>query len=254
MVNIFVSSQAARFGIGRLGVASLSVLAHVGFITIAAVESGRATSLLGAAPNVVPTEHVLYVNSRALTHNAAVIHRNALARSGATAKVAKYLVPDMSRLQIAVDASVAAMPKVAAAGVDLDIGAPKSDPNDFGPVNTQELIKSGASYALAHPGPQGAYTSDIVERTAWPVEDNPHPRYPDQMQRQGVEASFLVQFVVDSTGRVDAKTLDFPKTTHPAFLKAVRDALLRSRYLPAELAGIRVRQLVQQQFTFVIAR
>jgi protein TonB len=235
-----------------MGVASLSVLAHVGFITIAAVESGHPTGLLGTAPSVVPTEHVLFVNARALSHNASVIHRHVLGH--AAAKVAKLLVPDMTRLQVAVDASLTAMPKVATVPLDLDIGAPKSDPNDFGPVNTQDLVKSGASYALAHPGPQGAYTSDVVERTAWPVEDNPHPHYPDQLQRQGVEASFLVQFVVDSTGRVDAKTLDFPKTTHPAFLKAVRDALLRSRFLPAELAGIRVRQLVQQQFTFVIAR
>jgi hypothetical protein len=38
------------------------------------------------------------------------------------------------------------------------------------------------------------------------------------------------------------------------FLRAVKEALLRSRYLPAELAGTRVRQLVQQQFSFVIVR
>jgi protein TonB len=230
----------------------LSVLAHVGFVTVAAMESGRPAGLLGAAPNVVPTEHVTYVTPRVLTHDAAVIKSAAL--GPAAAKVARLVVPDMTKLQVAVDATLAVMPKVADVPIDLDIGAPKSDPNEFGPVNTQDLVKLGASYALAHPGPQGAYTSDIVERTAWPVEDNPHPRYPDQLQRQGVEASFLVQFVVDSTGRVDEKTLDFPKSTHPAFLKAVRDALLRSRFLPAELAGIRVRQLVQQQFTFVIAR
>jgi protein TonB len=187
-----------------------------------------------------------------LTHDAAVIKSNVVGH--AAARVAKLLVPDLNKLQVAVDATLAVMPKVADVPVDLDIGAPKTNPNDFGPVNTEDLVKSGASYALAHPGPQGAYTSDVVERTAWPVEDNPHPRYPAQMQRQGVEATFLVQFVVDSTGRVDEKTLDFPKTTHPAFLKAVRDALLRSRFLPAELAGVRVRQLVQQQFTFVIAR
>src|SRR5881398_268972 len=169
MVNTFVSSQAARFGLGRIGVTSLSVLAHVGILTVAAVESGRPTGLLGAAPNVVPTEHVTFVTPRVLTHDAAVIKSNAVGH--AVAKVVKLLVPDLTKLQVVVDATLAVMPKVADVSVDLDIGAPKTDPNDFGPVNTQDLVKSGASYALAHPGPQGAYTSDIVERTAWPVQD-----------------------------------------------------------------------------------
>jgi TonB family protein len=109
-------------------------------------------------------------------------------------------------------------------------------------------------YALSHPGRDGAYTSDVVERIAWPHRDNPRPRYPSELQRAGVEGSFFVQFVVDSTGKVDEKTLAFPRDAQPGFLRAVKDALLRSRFFPAELAGMRVRQLVQQQFTFVIAR
>jgi protein TonB len=251
MLHTFVSSQAARFGIGRFGVASLSVLAHAGLITVAAAASGRHASFY-STPNIVPTEHLIFVKSRVLTHNADIIRRSAFAH--AAAKVASLLVPDLSKLRVAVDASIAAIPKVAEEPIELDIGAKVSDPRDFAPINTQDLVRSSTTWALSHPGPEGAYTSDVVERSAWPQQDNPHPRYPESLQRQGVEASFVVQFVIDSTGRVDAKTLDFPKETHPAFLKAVRDALLRSRYLPAELAGMRVRQLVQQQFTFVIAR
>jgi len=251
MLHTFVSTQAARLGFGRFGVASLSVIAHAGLITVAAVASGHQASLY-STPNIVPSEHLLFVKTPALTRNADIIRNSGLAH--VAAKVAKLLVPDLTKLQVAVDASLATIPKVAEVAIDLDYGTKTTDPRDFGEINTQDLVKSGTSWALAHPGAQGAYTSDIVERTAWPQADNPHPRYPEQMQRQGIEATFVVQFVVDSTGKVDAKTLDFPKETHPAFLKAVRDALLRSRYLPAELAGIRVRQLVQQQFSFVIAR
>lgn len=251
MVHAFISAQATRWGIGRIGVVSFSVLAHASLITIAAVESGRQTAIFGT-PNLVPSEHLTYIHTAALTHNAAAIRKGGVAN--AAVKAAKLLVPDLAKLRVAVDASLAAVPKVAEVAVDLDIGAPKNDPNDFGTVDTKELLKTGSTWALSHPGPNNAFTADVVERVAWPQQDNPHPRYPDAMQRQGVEASFTVQFVVDSTGRVDAKTLDFPKQTHPAFLKAVKDALLRSRYFPAELAGIRVRQLVQQQFTFVIAR
>ena len=109
-------------------------------------------------------------------------------------------------------------------------------------------------WALSHPGRGNAYDAEVVERIAWPQRDNPRPRYPEMLKRQGVEGSFLVEFVVDSTGRVDEKTMSFPSSAHPMFLKAVRDALLRSRYFPAELAGMRVRQMVQQQFSFVLVR
>src|SRR5689334_9327719 len=105
MVNTFVSSQAARFGIGRIGVASLSILAHVGFITVAAVESGR-PAVFSTASNIVPSEHLLFVDTKALTHDAAVIKKNAIGH--AVAKVAKLLVPDLGKLRVAVDASLAA--------------------------------------------------------------------------------------------------------------------------------------------------
>jgi TonB family protein len=146
------------------------------------------------------------------------------------------------------------MPAVPDALADIDFSGRITDTHDFSDADTKSLLGGSAMYALSHPGRDGAYTSDVVERIAWPHRDNPRPRYPSELQRAGVEGSFYVQFVVDSTGKVDEKTLAFPKDAQPGFLRAVKDALLRSRFFPAELAGMRVRQLVQQQFTFVIAR
>ena len=59
-----------------------------------------------------------------------------------------------------------------------------------------------------------------------------------------MEADFTVMFVVDSTGRVDDGTVEVPRDVHRLFADAVRYALSRSRYLPAQLAGRPVRQLV----------
>ena len=162
------------------------------------------------------------------------------------------IVPDLNQLRIAVDASLATLPQIATA--DLDIKARGSDPKDFGDINTGELLGGSVMWAITHPGKGGAYSAAVVEKIAWPEKGNPKPRYPETLQRQGVEGSFVVEFVVDSTGEVDEKTLNFPRATHPMFLRAVRDALLHSRYFPAELAGVRVRQLVQQQFSFVLVR
>jgi protein TonB len=216
---------------------------------MAVITSGRTVSL-DYLPHIAPAEELIFIKPHDIEHRALTIRRGALAR--AAMKAATLIMPDLSRLRVAVDASLAAIPSIP--DVNLDVTARTSDAHDFGEVKTAELLAGSVIWALSHPGKDGAYTSDIVEKVAWPQRDNPRPRYPDALKRQGVEGSFVVEFVVDSTGRVDEKTMSFPTTTHPMFLRAVRDALLHSRFFPAELAGVRVRQLVQQQFSFVLIR
>ena len=87
-----------------------------------------------------------------------------------------------------------------------------------------------------------------------PYPDNPKPVYPPSMLSAGIETAFVVQFVVDTTGRVDDHSLKFPASAGRLFVDAVQRVLLRSRYRPAELGGRRVAQFVEQQFTFRIAR
>jgi TonB family protein len=101
----------------------------------------------------------------------------------------------------------------------------------------------------AHNGP---YDKTEVDRIVSPFTNNPKPIYPRRMERDGVETSFIAQFVVDSTGRVDEATMLFPPTVHPLFIDAVRESLRRARFHPAEVGGKRVPQLVEQQFTFVL--
>jgi hypothetical protein len=44
------------------------------------------------------------------------------------------------------------------------------------------------------------------------------------------------------------------KATHPEFVQAVREAMPKMRFRPAILGGYKVRQLVQQNFSFKIQR
>lgn len=252
MFHTFVSSQASRWGMARLGMASLSVLAHASLITFAVVESGHTTVAAGLPAATAPVENLRFVNVHDLSGERLAVRKGALAH--AARRTRPLLVPDLTKLHVAVDASLSAMAKVPDVNVDEDFAAHTTSADDFGKVDTRQLVDGSSVWALTHPGRYGAYTEEVVEKTAWPREDNPRPNYPETLKRAGVEGSFVVEFVVDSTGRVDPKTFSFPKAAHPAFLRAVRDCLLRSRYFPAELAGIRVRQLVSQQFTFVIAR
>jgi hypothetical protein len=100
----------------------------------------------------------------------------------------------------------------------------------------------------------GAYDREVVEKTVWPRPNNPRPSYPTSLLSAGVEAHVLARFVVDSTGRVNERSLVFPAGVHRLFVDAVKRSLLRSRFFPAELAGRRVSQHVIQEFIFRIER
>ncbi|HEX4683669.1 MAG TPA: energy transducer TonB, partial [Gemmatimonadaceae bacterium] len=76
------------------------------------------------------------------------------------------------------------------------------------------------------------------------------PRFPERLRDAGVEGSVLVQFVVDTTGRVEMSSIKVMTSTHELFTEAVRDALARFRFRPAELTGHRVEALAQMPFEF----
>ena len=79
------------------------------------------------------------------------------------------------------------------------------------------------------------------------------PAYPPDLQKAGIEGSATMRFVVDTLGGADSATIEVLAMTHPGFAAAVREALPRMRFQPAELGEIRVRQLVEQQFKFQLS-
>ena len=97
-------------------------------------------------------------------------------------------------------------------------------------------------------------TEDRVEKAVVAIPGTATPRYPSMLQTAGVEGSVRAQFVVDTLGRVEQGSFRGLDATHDLFTAAVRDALLRARFSPAEVGGRRVRQLVEQTFTFTIGR
>ena len=100
----------------------------------------------------------------------------------------------------------------------------------------------------------GAYSADLVEKAVAPRPGNPAPAYPASLRAAQLEGNVLARFVVDTTGRVEAASINFPEATHVLFADAVRQSLLRSRYLPAVLDDHAVRQLVEQRFAFTLTR
>lgn len=106
-------------------------------------------------------------------------------------------------------------------------------------------VVSGSSSAI--------YAANFVERhvVAMPGVS---PRYPQMLQQAGIEGEVTMRFVVDTLGRVEPGSAELLTSTHALFERAVRDALPRMRFVAAEAGGRKVRQLVEQPFSFAISR
>lgn len=88
-----------------------------------------------------------------------------------------------------------------------------------------------------------------------PAERDPlsaAPVYPEILRTNGIEGHVVAQYVIDTTGYADASSFRVMDTSHPLFTGAVREAIPGMHFRPAELGGKRVRQIVQQEFKFVI--
>lgn len=91
-----------------------------------------------------------------------------------------------------------------------------------------------------------------VEKPVTPLPAQQPPRYPEDLRQKAVEGEVLAQFVVDTTGMMMPGSFGVLRSTHPAFTAAVKQAVLRMRFHPAEVGGTRVRQVVEMPFIFGI--
>ena len=80
------------------------------------------------------------------------------------------------------------------------------------------------------------------------------PVYPPTLLAKSVEGATFVHYVVDTLGRVDTATIQVIRATHPEFAESVRLALGMMKFQPAVQSSRRVRQWVQQNFSFRINR
>ena len=138
-------------------------------------------------------------------------------------------------------------------------GLPSSPSAPIG--EEQQLIAKGAEptqeagdFQIPR-SPDGDKAYTVLEVDSAIVRDpaSAAPEYPAHLLREGIEGSAAVRFVVDSTGAVDTLTFRVLGATHADFAVAVRRALPFMHFRPAVQAGRRVRQLVEQSFSFKIS-
>jgi protein TonB len=138
---------------------------------------------------------------------------------------------------------------------DIDLNKKVIDESDFSGKGVAGGVAKGVEGGKA-PVVQSdqPYFEFQVEKPVVPAPGSTSPRYPDMLRQAGVEGEVLAQFVVDTTGRAEANSLKILKSSHDLFVQSVRNALPQMKFIPAEVGGRKVKQLVQQPFTFSISK
>ena len=135
----------------------------------------------------------------------------------------------------------------------VDVPLPTLGGADF----RRDPIGGSTSFGAGSPAPEGTYATfraDQVEKQVSLISGSASPKYPEGLRVAGVEGTVVARFVVDDEGRVEERTVTFVRSDNPLFDEAVRSALGRMRFTPAEIAGKKVRQLVEMPFVFALSR
>jgi outer membrane biosynthesis protein TonB len=143
-------------------------------------------------------------------------------------------------------------------GFGAGLGTPKLDPKkSFTPTDTStpgDLGTELQSSPNAPTIPKADSVLSILEVDSAATRDpaSAAPAYPLSLLKQNVQGSVYTQYVVDTNGFADTTSLKIVRSTHPEFTASVRAALPYMRFSAARLAGRKVRQLVEQEFSFKI--
>lgn len=135
----------------------------------------------------------------------------------------------------------------------IDVTGTVSTLDDFSPtrIGTASSIAGNDGVTGVGGAPLSA---DQVEKQVTVLPGAPPPRYPEVLRSSGVEGRVTASFVVDELGRAEEESIRFILSDNRLFEDAVRTALRRMRFTPAEVGGRKVRQLVQMPFVFALAR
>lgn len=168
-------------------------------------------------------------------------------------RAAEYLAPEPKpvgrateeRLQYVGMRAGTAPSGVETAG-DGDAGAVVAVPGMDENTESSELVEEVADEFVL---------SEIdVDSAVVPDPNSGGPEYPAGLLELRVEGIVLAKFVVDSFGLVTPGSFVSLESTHPAFTRAVDEAMARMKFRPAYVGEKRVPQLVVQSFAFRIAK
>ena len=220
----------------RVGGAIVSTIVHFALIALAVRATGlRATPVVPPPPHIEP----VFVDPSKITPRAT--SRPSTTTAEPTSPVPPPPITSVPRIDI----DVTGIPEP---GFAIDI----TRRGDFEALATVASRDTRGGSPNVSSG--SALPEHLVEKAVIAIPGTATPRYPTMLQSAGVEGDVRAQFIVDTLGRVEQGSVRVLDSTHDLFAAAVRDALNRARFKPAEAGGHKVRQLAEQVFTFRITK
>ncbi len=127
------------------------------------------------------------------------------------------------------------------------------DPRDFSGSGVQGGVFSGVEGGTGPVDLSVTFNEAMVDERPERLS-GPLPRYPEMLRQAGIEGSVMLEFVIDTAGRVEAALIKVLQSTNRAFEGPAKDVIRRSLYRPGRVRGQAVRVLVTQQIGFTIQR
>jgi TonB family protein len=131
--------------------------------------------------------------------------------------------------------------------------ADASPTRDVGSARDTSKTSPPAVPAPADRSKDSVFTEIEVDSAVVRSQLSAAPAYPLDLLAKHIEGTALVRYIVDTTGFADTESFTVIRTTDPGFARAVRDALPYMRFSPAKIGAKKVRQLVEQPFSFKIS-
>ena len=117
------------------------------------------------------------------------------------------------------------------------------------PVGSDTTQSDSTVGANTDPLSNSVYYDFQVEHEARQIGSE-SPEYPMDLASAGIAGECVVQFVVKLSGIPDPTTIRVLRSPHPLLSASVRTAVAKMVFIPAEIGGRRVNQLLQRTFSF----
>jgi protein TonB len=132
----------------------------------------------------------------------------------------------------------------------IDLGRPVTTGNEFmgGPRGRPD--GTGESGATGPGVASSVFTDAQVDKPVLLRPGARVPSYPEMLRGAGIAGTVIVEFVVDTLGRIEPGSMRTVQADHDLFSSAVERVMPTLRFIPAEAAGRKVRQLVRLPFRF----
>jgi TonB family protein len=144
--------------------------------------------------------------------------------------------------------------------IDIPDHLPPID-SSIGKIAAESLFSGGVPVTGTHGAGPGTGSdsgqpmlASQVDKPAMARDGNPIPRYPALLESSRIEGTVLVQFIVDTLGHADMRSVKVLESSNELFVQSLEAALPKWRFYPAEAAGRKVKQIVQLPLKFIAPR